>query len=186
MSRSHWGIVIVFILCLGFSCSSPQTTKDRLIEWQRGVWISTGGAYSIWTDTHYFVIQAAGDSTEANIYCGSSRVRFTDKGIARHQNLRVRQTPSSGLLLHGDYSMFLENDAGGLFEKPLQIDMALFTPEECKVVDGVIYDAVAEEADDYILLSSCNGDQIKLFDNGRSLYISSDGNEHWSYRIESW
>jgi len=186
MNRSHRWIVVVSLLCLGLSCSSSQTTRERLIEWQRGVWISGGGAYTIWTESHYFVVQAAGDSSTANIYCGSSRVRFTDKGVARHQNLRVRQTPNSAMLIHGDDSMYSESDAGSLIEAPLVIDMALFTPDECKVVDGVIYDSVAEETDEYILLSSCNGDKIKLFNNGRSLYISSDGNEFWSYRIESW
>ena len=82
--------------------------------------------------------------------------------------------------------MLSESETGGVLEAPLLIDMALFTPDECKVVDGVIYDSVAEETDEYILLSCCNGVQIKLFNNGRSRYISADGNEYWSYRIESW
>jgi len=89
-------------------------------------------------------------------------------------------------IIASDYSMFSESDTGGIKEAPLQVDMAMFAPDECKVVEGVIYDPVAEETDEYILLSSCNGDQIELFNDGRSLYISSDGSEHWSYRIESW
>ena len=186
MIRANIFVIIVLILCIGLSCASPPSTKDKLLEWQRGVWITTGGAYTIWTNTHYFVVQASGDTSKANIYCGSSRVRFTDKGVARHQNLRIRQAQNTALLITGDYSMFSESDAGGLLEAPLIIDMTMFTPDECNVVEGVIYDAVSEETDEYILLSSCNGDQIKLFNDGRSLYISSDGTEHWSYRIESW
>ena len=175
--------VLVFFPVL--SCSSSPTTETKLREWQRGVWLSDGGAYSIWTETHYFVVSAAGDSTQARIYCGSSRVRFTEKGVARHQNLRVRQSRQTALNIIGDFSMYLENEQGGVGEEPLEIDMDLFKPGACNVVDGVIYDSVTEETSDYILLSSCNGDQIKLFSNGRFLYLSSDGSESWSYRIES-
>jgi hypothetical protein len=186
MNRSHIIAIFGIMICVGLSCASPPSTKDKLLEWQRGVWISTGGAYTVWTNTHYFVVQASGDTSNAQIYCGSSRIRFTDKGVARHQNLRIRQTPNTALLINCDYSMFSESNNGGLLEAHLQIDMAMFTPDECKIVEGVIYDSVAEETDEYILLSSCNGDQIKLYNNGRSLYISSNGSEHWSYRIESW
>ena len=30
------------------------------------------------------------------------------------------------------------------------------------------------------------GAKLKLFGDGRNLYISSDGSETWSYRIEKW
>ena len=182
------GILIIgaFLVFLVLSCSSPQSTGSKLREWQQGVWLSSGGAYSIWTDTHYFVVSAAGDSTSAQIYCGSSRVKFTDKGIARHQNLRVRQTPNSSMLVSGDYSMYSESENGGAEEAPLEVDLALFKPGVCNVSDGVIYDSVMEETSGYILMSSCDGDQIKLFSDGRFLYMPSGGGEIWSYRIESW
>ena len=135
---------------------------------------------------HYFVVSAAGDSTKANIYCGSSRVRFTDKGIARHQNLRLRETPNTALLISGDYSMYREDENGGVVEAPLEIDMSQFQPGTCNTVEGVIYDSVTEATEEYILLSSCFGDKIKLFGDGRSLFLSADGSETWSYRIETW
>ena len=130
-------------------------------------------------------MSAAGDSTKAQIYCGSSRVRFTDKGVARHQNLRVRQSPNTALLINGDFTMYLENEEDGIGETPLEIDMAQFAPGVCNIVEGVIYDSVTEETSEYILLSSCNGDRIKLFSNGRFLFMSADGSESWSYRIET-
>lgn len=186
MNRGRSFVFSALIVCFGFSCSSPPSTGEKLREWQRGVWVSTGGAYTVWTDTHYFVVSAAGDSTKPQIYCGSSRVRFTDRGVARHQNLRVRQTPNTAMRIYGDYSMYSESEIGGVGETLLEIDMTLFEPGICNTVEGVIYDSVTEETSEYILLASCNGDQIKLFSDGRSLYLSSDGNESWSYRIESW
>ena len=181
------GVTLASALILLFvvSCISPPSTEEKLREWQRGVWVSDGGAYTIWTDTHYFVVSAAGDSTKANIYCGSSRVCYTEKGIARHQNLRVRQSPNQAMRITSDFSMYVENVDNGLSEAPLEIDMTLFKPGACNIVEGVIYDSVTEETSDYILLSSCNGDRIKLFSDGRFLYQSSDGFGSWSYRIES-
>jgi len=186
VKRARPLIVLTLIGCLAGGCASRPSTADKLREWQHGVWVSTGGVYTVWTDSHYFVVSATGDSTKANIYCGSSRIRFTDKGVARHQNLRLRQTPDSAMLVHGDYSMYFEGENGGVEEAPLEIDLDQFKPGTCNVVEGVIYDSVSEETPEYILLSSCNGDQIKLFRNGRSLYRSADGYEAWSYRIESW
>jgi len=167
------------------ACSHSDQTSQLLQEWQLGVWVSDSGGYSIWTPTHYFVVSAAGDSSKANIYCGSSRVVYTDHGVARAQNLRVRQTQGSPLKIIADYSMYDEGPHGGMVEEPLNVDMAQFQPGTCNIVGGVIYDSVTEKTPEYILLSSCNGDQVKLFSDGRSLYISANGNESWSYRIES-
>ena len=88
--------------------------------------------------------------------------------------------------MHGDFSMYTEGKSCGVEEAPLEIDRSLFKPGVCNIVEGVIYDSVTEETSEYILLSSCNGDQIKLFSDGRSLYRSADGHESWSWRIESW
>lgn len=178
-------MISILVLFSVVSCSPTQTTEDKLREWQQGVWLSDGGAYSVWTTTHYLLVSAASDSTRTQIYCGSSRVRFTDMGVARQQNLRVRQTPQSGLRIDGDYSMYFEKENGGFEEEPLEVNLDLFKPGACNIVEGVIYDSVTEETADYILLSSCDGDQIKLFNNGRILYLSSTGNESWSYRIET-
>ena len=82
--------------------------------------------------------------------------------------------------------MYTESEEGGVVEAPLEIDMSNFSPGVCNIVEGIIYDSVTEETPEYILLSSCNGDEIQLFSDGRYLYKSSDGSESWSYRIETW
>jgi hypothetical protein len=82
--------------------------------------------------------------------------------------------------------MYSEREGGGVIEEPLEVDMEQFSPGTCNIVEGVIYDSVTEETSEYILLSSCNGDKMQLFRDGRSLYKSSDGSETWSYRIETW
>ena len=186
MKRSTFYVVIALIAGVAWSYASPPTTAEKLREWRTGVWLSKGNGYSIWTDTHYFVVSAAGSSEKPNVYCGSSRVQYTDKGIARHQNLRIRQTPNGAMRIHGDYSMYSDGESGNVEEAPLEIDIDLFKPGVCNIVEGVIYDSVLEETPEYILLASCNGDRVKLFNDGRSLYRSSDGYETWSYRIEPW
>ena len=140
----------------------------------------------VWTDTHYFVVWGTGEGDKAQVYCGSSRVRYTDKGIARHQNLRIRKTVGSELHIRDEYTMYPKSSDGGVVEDPLEIDMRHFSPGTCNIVEGVIYDSVTEETPEYILLSSCNGDKIQIYSDGRSLYKSSDGSETWSYRIETW
>jgi len=149
------------------------------------VWLSSGGGYAVWTGTHYFVVWGAGEGDKAQVYCGSSRVRYTDKGIARQQNLRIRKTSSSKLRITEDYSMYTESE-NGVVEAPLEIDLNQFSPGTCNIVEGVIYDSVSEETTEYILLSSCNGDKEQIFIDGRSLFKSSDGSETWWYRIETW
>lgn len=186
MYRSR--LLAVFALAVFFAnpCFSQSSTATKLQEWQRGVWLSSGGGYAVWTDTHYFVVWGSSEGDKAQVYCGSSRVRYTDKGIARHQNLRIRKTPNSELRIHEDYSMYNESENGVVTEEPLEVDESHFSPGVCNIVNGVIYDSVTEETADFILLSSCNGDKLKLFSDGRSLYMSSDGSETWSYRIEKW
>ena len=186
MKRAGSILMIVLTAALVHSCSTTPTTESRLREWYRGVWLSDGGGYTVWTDAHYFVVSAAGDSSRINLYCGSSQVRYTDKGIARRQTLRIRQLPGSALQTFNDYSMYDEGEDGGVAEAPLEINMNLFEPGVCNVVKGVIYDSVTEETPEYIVLSSCNGDRIKIFSDGRMLYIPSGGRESWSYRIETW
>ncbi len=186
MSRARLLVAVLLAVCFASPCYSQPSTATKLQEWNRGVWFTSGGGYTVWTDTHYIVVWGSGEGDKAQVYCGSSRVRYTDKGIARHQNLRMRKTPSSELRIMGNYSMYTESEGLGVVEEPLEVDMSQFRPGVCNIVDGVIYDSVTEETSEYILLSSCNGDKLKLFNNGRSLYQSSDGIETWSYRIETW
>ena len=186
MHRVRLVAIFALTVCFANLCFSQPSTASKLREWKRGVWLSSGGGYSVWTDTHYFVVWGSGEGAKAQVYCGSSRVRYTDKGIARQQNLRIRKTPSSELRINEDYTMVSESENGGVVEAPLEIDMSQFSPGTCNIVEGVIYDSVTEETSEYILLSSCNGDKLQLFSDGRNLYKSSDGSETWSYRIETW
>ncbi len=48
----------------------------------------------------------------------------------------------------------------------------------------MIYDAVTEVTDEYILLATCNGDSEKIFANGVSVYMPASGGEFYSYRVE--
>jgi len=176
-------VVVAFATVL--SCSRTPTTGERLRSMRSGVWISDGGAYTVWTDSHYFVVSAAGDSVTANIYCGGSQVCYTDHGIARKQSLRLRQVASNGPKITLDYSMFREGPTATPEEVPLQIDESLFRPGTCVIEGGVIYDSITEETEEYILLSTCNGDQMKIFNDGRSVYLPAGGGESWSFRIES-
>lgn len=186
MQRTLSVAAVFLTVCFASSSSAQTSTADKLSEWQRGVWLSSDGAYTVWTATHYFVVWGSGEGSKAQVYCGSSRVRYTDRGIARHQNLRIRKTPKADLRISQGYSMYSEPQDGRIVEEPLEVDMAQFSPGTCNIVGGVIYDSVTEETSEYILLWSCNGDKIQLFSDGRSLYKSSDGNETWSYRIEKW
>jgi hypothetical protein len=153
--------------------------KSRLTEWIKGVWISGDGTYTIYTDHHYFVISYEGDSSSPNIYCGSSQIVFHNKGMARKQNIRMRQSPGGEMQT---FRLGLFTAAHG--EAPLEIDTTLFVPGMCHIQDGIIYDAVTEVTDEYILLSTCNGDQEKIFADGRYAYLPADGGEFYSYRIE--
>jgi hypothetical protein len=173
-------MVVAMIVCLSiFSCSiPPMDNKGKLAEWRKGVWLSADGTYTIYTDTHYFVVMASGDSSSANIYCGASQVKYHNRGMARKQVIRVRQFPGSQL------TWFKENVVGHDEEIPLEIDSTQFAPNTCNIKDGIIYDSITETTKDYILLSTCNGDKEKIFSNGVSVYLPKEGGEFYSLRIE--
>lgn len=189
-STTRRGLFAIFIAltsialasCTGQSQSAvaDHPVQSHLAEWQKGVWIQPGGSYTIYTDTHYFVVMASGDPDSPNIYCGASQVRYCSGGMARKQVVRVRQLPG------GDMNTFNESvfEEGGK-EDLLVIDTTLFKPDVCNIVDGVIYDSITEETDDYILLSTCNGDKEKIYKNGVSVYMPKDGGEFYSYRVET-
>jgi hypothetical protein len=169
------------VIVIAASCSTGQTTGDRLREWRRGVWMLADGSYAIYTDSHYFVVSTSGDSARANVYCGASQISYTDKGMARKQNLRIRTFPGGDLNLWKHTGGSSEHK-----EAELDVDMALFQPGTCNIDTGVIYDSVTEATDRYILLATCNGDKEKIFSDGRSVYMPAGGGEFWAYRIESW
>jgi hypothetical protein len=173
--------ILVFLAVLTLSCSTDQTTGETLREWRRGVWLLADGNYAVYTDSHYFVVSASGDSARANVYCGSSQIAFTDLGMARRQTLRVRKFPGGELKL----SKTLEAFADGA-EVPLQLDMTQFESGTCNIHEGIIYDSVTEITDQYILLATCNGDRERILADGRSVYMPAGGGEFWAHRIESW
>ncbi len=185
MNKWYSVLIIVIFMLLGASCSNPRVNTEkkldegtRLAEWRKGVWLAGDGSYTIYTDTHYFVVMASGDSSSANIYCGASQVRYHNKGMARKQVIRVRQFPGSTV------TWFKENVLGHNAEIPLEIDTTQFAPNTCNIKDGIIYDSITEITKDYILLSTCNGDKEKIFSNGVSVYLPKDGGEFYSLRIE--
>jgi hypothetical protein len=179
MNKWYSILIIVIFVLVAVSCSvPPMDTKTKLAEWRKGVWLAGDGSYTIYTDTHYFVVMASGDSSSANIYCGASQVRYHNKGMARKQVIRVRQFPGSTL------TWFKENVLGHNAEIPLEIDTTQFAPNTCNIKDKIIYDSITEITKDYILLSTCNGDKEKIFSNGVSVYLPKDGGEFYSLRIE--
>ena len=100
--------------------------------------------------------------------------------MARKQIIRVRQLPGGKLsffkepLIQPDHT-----------ETPMEIDTSLFAPNTCNIADGIIYDSITEITDEYVLLTTCNGDHEKIFSNGVSLYLPAGGGEAYSYRIEN-
>ena len=181
----HYRLLLAGLFVLGavwivMSCSSePMGVAEKLAEWRKGVWISGSGTYTIYTDSHYFVLSYTGDSTRPNIYCGASQVRFHNKGMARMQTVRIRQFPGGPMNLSRDVAVTEEHT-----EVPMPYDTSLFTPGTCVIEEGVIYDAVTEVTDEYILLATCNGDHEKIFADGRSAYMPVSGGEFYSYRVE--
>ncbi len=159
--------------------AADDNLQAKLADWRNGVWISGEGTYTIYTGTHYFVLSFEGDTAKPNLYFGGSQVVYTEKGMARKQVLRFRQFGEGNLTMFKE--AVLQSDHT---EKPLVIDTALFVPGTCTIKDGVIYDAITEVTDEYILLSSCNGDMIKIFSDGRSAYLPAGGGEYFSYRVE--
>jgi hypothetical protein len=172
---------LVLSLSVISSCTTSQTTEDKLRHWRRGVWQLANGSYTIYTDDHYFVVSVSGDSSDANLYCGGSELRVTERGMARRQTVRIRKLPGGDLAWSKKPSSFSSVDNG-----PFEIDLAKFQPGTCIIDGDIIYDSVTEETNDYILLATCNGDKEKIFSDGRSVYLPAGGGEYWARRIESW
>ncbi len=159
--------------------SQPDDIAAKLREWRKGVWLLPDGSFAIYTDNHYFVLVASGDSSRPNIYCGASQVQYHSKGMARKQALRVRQVPGRPMNFYVE-NLFKEDHT----ETPLVIDPELFRAGVCNFKDGVLYDSITEATDEYILLSTCNGDKEKIFSNGVSVYMPAGGGQYYAYRIE--
>jgi hypothetical protein len=174
-------VLLVTVIAIAINgCSKPVINdRNKLADWRKGVWITGEGTYTIYTDNHYFVLSYEGDSASPNIYCGASQLIFHNKGTARKQLIRLRQNPGGNLYSYRD--KILVSDS---VEARLVIDTNLFTPGTCNIKDGIIYDAVTEVTDDYILLATCNGDKEKIYSNGVSVYLPAGGGEYYSYRIE--
>ena len=61
MKRFRLFTLVISFLLIVFSCSTPPSdVKTKLAEWRKGVWILPDGSYTIYTDTHYFVLVASG------------------------------------------------------------------------------------------------------------------------------
>ncbi len=177
--------LFLFVMMFSFafmvpaSSQTPDDVEARLREWRKGVWLLPDGSYTVYTDNHYFVLSAGGDSSRPNLYCGSSQVRYSPKGMARKQVMRLRQAPGRNPVFFVK-NMFQEDHS----EVPMVIDPALFTTGTCNIKDGIIYDSITEVTDTYILLSTCNGDKEKIFSNGVSVYMPAGGGEAYAYRVE--
>lgn len=169
-----------FVAVIGYvAATKTKSDRDKLIEWRTGVWLSAGGTYTIYTPEHYFVLMMAGDTTDPNLYYGCSQVSYHEKGMTRHQVQRLRKFPGR------DMTMFVENTlTDNDTEIPYTPDTTLFDPTTCVTKDGVIYDAIIECTDSYVLLMSCNGDKIKIFNDGKAAYLPAGGGEFYSYRVE--
>ncbi|MEW5700970.1 MAG: hypothetical protein AB1792_01900 [Candidatus Zixiibacteriota bacterium] len=179
------GVLTALLLLSAGSMShatGPTDVEEKLRTWQKGVWLNPGGTYTVWTDTHYFVVQGQRDGDSANVYCGASQVAFTDKGIARKQLVRVRKSPNQSWYISTTPEDF---DTLGM-ERPLAFDESKFKPGTCIIEKGIIYDAVDEVTPDYILLSTCGGDRIKLYREGIMEYLPSGGGAFRSIKIEKW
>lgn len=180
--RSLMRIAIIMLAAgmLLIICSARMNDADtKFAQWRKGVWITGHGTYTIYTDTHYFVLSYEGDSTSANLYCGASQVKFCNQGLARKQVIRLRQMPGRDMQLFKDLAFQSDHT-----EEPLSIDTTLFTPGVCNIKEGIIYDSITEATDEYILLATCNGDKEKIYHNGVSIYMRVGGAEYYSYRIE--
>ena len=117
----------------------------------------------------------------ANVYCGASQIEYTDKGIARSQVVRVRKTPGQALFA-ATTDIF---DSTG-HEKPLVIDETKFKPGTCAYDKGILYDSIDSVGSDFILMSTCGGDRIRLLSSGVSVYLPISGGEAKSVRVEGW
>jgi hypothetical protein len=174
-------LLLLFVTFIFLGCCQKTTcdSVNQLAEWRKGVWISGSGTYTIYTDSHYFVLSYTGDSTQPNLYYGASQVQFHEKGLARKQVMRLRQSPG------GESTLFKESVVQpDHTEAPLEIDTTCFNKNSCTIKDGIIYDVIIEKTDEYILLATCNGDKEKIFADGKSAYLPAGGGEFFSYRVE--
>lgn len=168
----------LLIAAAGTVRAEPAGTGERLRDWRTGVWLLSDGSYAIYTDTHYFVVSVGGDSARTNLYCGASKILMTNGGMAREQRIRIRQMPG------GTLEWFKNPESAGAETGIPSFNESLFQPGTCTIADGVIYDSITEATDEYILLSTCNGDREKIFSDGRAVYLPSGGGEYWEIRIE--
>ena len=181
MKKCLLTILALVLLAGAVHAGQPGNAAEKLRSWQVGVWLSPGGTYTVWTETHYFVVQGFLQQDSANIYCGASQIAFTDKGVARKQIVRVRKTPGQDLYANtGDYF-----DSLGM-EQPLVIDESKFKPGTCAYDKGILYDSIDSVGTDFILMSTCGGDKVRLLSNGVSLYLPTSGGEAKSVRVEGW
>ncbi len=173
-----FSIFVIFII-IGCGAEKPDISGNQLAEWLKGVWISGIGTYTIYTDSHYFVLSNEGDSARPNLYFGASQVQYNEKGMARKQVLRYREVPNIDPTIFRETAFQSDHT-----EAPLVIDTTCFAGNTCTIKDGIIYDVIIEKTDDYILLATCNGDKEKIFSNGVYVYLPADGGEFYSYRVE--
>jgi hypothetical protein len=95
MNKWYSILIIVIFVLLSASCSNPRINTEkkldegtRLAEWRKGVWLLSDGSYAIYTDTHYFVVMASGDSSSANtIIKGWQENRLSGFGSSRAVSL---------------------------------------------------------------------------------------------------
>ncbi|HOP05931.1 MAG TPA: hypothetical protein PLF13_01435 [candidate division Zixibacteria bacterium] len=175
--------MVLIALALLAACQGEReslTNVEKLRAWQKGVWISGSGTYTVYTDDHYFVISSEGDSANANLYFAASQLGFYEQGMTRYQTVRLRKIPQ-GNPIYWKKEGFITNN----IEVRQPVDTSLFDNRSCVVQDGVIYDAIIESTDTYILMATCGGDKIRLMCDGRSAYLPASGGEFWSYRVET-
>ena len=185
MRRAVSFSMVAVALAIQISCVSKQPAgsssrqSERLREWRKGVWTQGDGSFTIYTNTHYFVVSSTGDSSSMNLYVGASQIAFHEKGIARKQILRVRQMPGASVQTFID-SVINENGEEAL----LIFDTTLFIPGSCTLKNGILYDAIEASTDSSITLSTCNGDKEVVYSKGVSKYLPAGGGEAYSVRIE--
>lgn len=175
-------LMIGVFLALVVSCGGQKglTNIEKLRAWQKGVWINGSGTYTVYTDDHYFVVSYEGDSAHANLYFAASQLGFYDRGMTRYQTIRLRMPPNGDLTEWKREGFIADHN-----EIRHPVDTSLFDEKSCVIQDGVIYDAITEATDTYIILATCNGDKIRLMCDGRSAYMPASGGEFWSYRVET-
>ncbi|MBK7142099.1 MAG: hypothetical protein IPH75_08470 [bacterium] len=157
--------------------TTHQSENDpEWFQWAKGVWLFENSSYMVITDSHYFVITASGDTSNPLIYCAASQLAFTPKGLVHTERLFAAHRPE------GENELFRATQTDR--ELPLSVDTAKFVAEKSEVVNDVWYDAIIELTDDYVLLSTNNGDKAKFFKDGRAVYMPKAGGEFISRKVE--